>query len=147
MWMLYIFYFNSDSLPSTGWVIYGPANMVTVHQKNWCSLYSPFLHHRLSVALGLLDDDLLLLWKEHLYVLPAGAWWDRDDSVKDCVPSPLTFTTQATDWETIMKYLRTNNNTEWLVDPLNSGLIFESCHEELNCVYRTKISKEMFEKF
>lgn len=72
---------------------------------HWGSLSSPFLHHRLSVALGLLDDDLLLLWKEHLYILPAGAWWDRDYGVKDCVQSPLTFTTQATDWETIIKYL------------------------------------------
>lgn len=56
---------------------------LSAHRWSCFSSSSPLLHHRLSVALGLLDDDLLLLWKEHLHVLPAGAWGNRGNEVRD----------------------------------------------------------------
>lgn len=79
--------------------------MTSVHQKRkTASLSSPLLHHHLSIALGLLDDDLLLLRKEHLYILSAGAWWDREFSVNDCLkdkPAPAHFHNTGRDLEQI----------------------------------------------
>lgn len=40
---------------------------------------SPLLHDCLSVAPGLLHDNLLLLREQHVYILPVGAWLNEDN--------------------------------------------------------------------
>lgn len=92
------FIFYSDSLPSTGTLNNGSTVPTVVRQKRCFSPSLPLLHHRLSVALGLLNDDLLLFRKEHLYILPAGAWWNRDMSGKDQLIH--THVHRTGDWDT-----------------------------------------------
>lgn len=53
---------------------------------------SPLLHHSLSIAPGFLYYNLLLLWEQHVNILPAGAWLNNDSSVsyRPCVEQNMT---------------------------------------------------------
>lgn len=49
-------------------------------KHTFMSPLSPLLHYSLSVAPGLLHYNLLLLWEQHVYIFPAGAWLNIDNS-------------------------------------------------------------------
>lgn len=94
-WMLYIFYFYSDSLPSTDWVIYGSANMTSVSQKKM--LLCPHLSSTTICPL-LLVSSMMIFSSSGKSICTSFLLEpdERGKSVEMINLSPLTFTTQVT---------------------------------------------------